>query len=544
MLLLTSVIVKFIGAVYKIPLTAFIGAVGRGYFAAAYNVYLPVHALLMGAFPIALSRLVSKYNAKENKKMLVSLKKGSDAVFLSAGLIGTALIIAAAKPYSILVASSPKSVYSIFVLAPSLLFSCLAARYRGYFEGFMNMQPTSVSQTVEALFKMIFGLLFAKLSMGYMLSLYAQNGEVFGVSLKSEAQALSFIYPFTSAAAMLGVTLGSVISWIYCAVYYLINKDKSLPYASGRQGRRELLSFSFPIMISCSVQSVFQFLDTASVQYSLGKIPKNYLALLYGGEVSGGDTVTYAFGLFSTALDFKNLVPGITMALGICAVPAICREFERKNAERLKTLINDIYVFTSVLSCFGGTLIALESSNLLKLFYPSSYDIQRYCAPLIFWFGVTVPVYSLASTAVFCVQALGKPEKSVKSYVVSGIIRIALNVILIRYSPFALIGAVLSGAIGYSVLFMMNARLASKLSGVRFGIKNTVIKPIFVSLLSYFVCKKLCFYIPEINNALFNLLIETALFSAIYCILCFFVKLTNFKQIFCGLKYQKNGINA
>ena len=72
MLLLTSVIVKFIGAVYKIPLTAFIGAVGRGYFAAAYNVYLPVHALLMGAFPIALSRLVSKYNANPTDTELLS----------------------------------------------------------------------------------------------------------------------------------------------------------------------------------------------------------------------------------------------------------------------------------------------------------------------------------------------------------------------------------------------------------------------------------------------------------------------------------------
>ena len=33
LLLISSVIVKIIGAVYKIPLTAFIGAVGRGYFA-------------------------------------------------------------------------------------------------------------------------------------------------------------------------------------------------------------------------------------------------------------------------------------------------------------------------------------------------------------------------------------------------------------------------------------------------------------------------------------------------------------------------------
>lgn len=541
LLLLTSVIVKVIGAVYKIPLTAFIGAVGRGYFAAAYNVYLPLHAILMGALPIALSRLISKYNALDNKRMLSSLKRGSTSVFAFAGFFGMLVILLAAKPYASLIASSPKSVYTIYVLAPSLLFSCLAGCYRGYFEGFMNMQPTSVSQTVEALFKMIFGLVFAKYSMAYMIESYNLSGKVFGVALSGESEALSFIYPFTSAAAMLGVSLGSFISFIYVLIYYHINKNKALPRCSGKEGRGELIRFSFPIMLSCCVQSIFQFLDTASIQYSLGKLPLKTLtdAFPYTANVKESDAVTYVFGIFSTALDFKNLVPGVTMALGICAVPAICAEFEANNTEKLKTLMTSVYKYTALLSCFGGGFIAFASTDILKLFYSSSPDIVEGCNSLVTWFGLSVPVYSLASTAVFTVQALGKPERSVFPYVISGIIRIVLNVALICYSDLVLFGAVVSGAVGYFVLFVMNVAITSKISKVKFEVKNVIIKPVFVTALACILSIKVCFLISFQNSCVFNLLIKLAVFGVIYCILCFFVKLINFEQIFCVLNLKK-----
>lgn len=81
MLLVSTVIVKIISAIYKIPLTAYIGATGRGYFSIAYNLCLPIHALTMGAFPIAMSKLVSKYNAIGDKKRVTALKSASNKLF-------------------------------------------------------------------------------------------------------------------------------------------------------------------------------------------------------------------------------------------------------------------------------------------------------------------------------------------------------------------------------------------------------------------------------------------------------------------------------
>ena len=338
LLVITSVAVKIIGAVYKIPLTTYIGAVGRGYFAVAYNLYLPVHAIVLGAFPVALSRLVSKYNTNNNQAMLVSLRKASRRVFFVVGIIGMAVMLAVSVPYSRFVASSPKSVYTILILSPCVMFSALASSYQDYYKGLMDMKPTAISQALDALFKMVFGLVFAKLSLAYFYNKFLLSGDY-----QNEAQVLGAVYPITSAFAMGGACFGSFVSFVYSFIYDIINKDVSLKYEryDVKSARGELLSFSFPIMISCAVQSLFQFLDTASVQLALSLADKGVLANSFPyANVGEDDLVTYAYGIFSTALDFKNLVIGITMSLGICAVPAISRECELGNNEKLSSLIN------------------------------------------------------------------------------------------------------------------------------------------------------------------------------------------------------------
>ncbi len=549
LLLSTSVIVKIIGALYKIPLTAFIGAVGRGYFATAYNLYLPLHAIIMGALPIAMSRLVSKYSAKNDNKMLSSLRRGAGGVFFLIGAAGTGILFLFAKPYTSLIASSEKSVYTVFVIAPSLLFSCIAAYYRGFYEGFLDMKPTAVSQTLEALFKTVFGLLFSKFCMRYLYNVYIIKGTIFGVTAENESEALSLIYPLSSAAAMLGVTAGSVISLAFVFIYDRINRP-ALPSVSGREGRRALLSFSLPVLISCAIQSIFQFLDTATVQYSLKNAPGGALVSAFESAISlshtqSGDVVTYIWGLFCTAMDFKNLIPGITMALGVCAVPAICREFESKNNEKTELLINSVFKYTAVISVFMSAAEYLLSKEILELFFASSSkDVVLGCDTLVKELALTAPLFSFASTAVFTVQALGKPEKSVLPYVVSGIIRCALNCILITDKDFLLLGAVISGGVGYGIMFIMNLYSIKRISKCKISLFSILIKPLFTGVLAYFSAE-------FINSRLFfedfskiKLLIHSTVFAVIYCILCFFFKVLDFKEIFSVFNFKKNGLNT
>ena len=57
--------------------------------------------------------------------------------------------------------ASPEIDWCIIAIAPTLFFICISSSIRGYFQGYQNMFPTAVSQLIEALGKMILGILFA-----------------------------------------------------------------------------------------------------------------------------------------------------------------------------------------------------------------------------------------------------------------------------------------------------------------------------------------------------------------------------------------------
>ena len=60
LLAMATAIVKVIGALYKIPLNAIIGAQGFGYFNTAYEIYNVLLMISTAGLPVAMSRMISQ----------------------------------------------------------------------------------------------------------------------------------------------------------------------------------------------------------------------------------------------------------------------------------------------------------------------------------------------------------------------------------------------------------------------------------------------------------------------------------------------------
>ncbi len=539
LLLLSSILVKAISAVYKIPLTAYIVATGRGYFNIAYNLYMPVHALIMGAFPIAVTHLVSKYNEKGNRAKIYSLKKASGILFFMAGLIGFAFMGFFAKPYAELISSSPKSIYTIYMLAPSVLFCSMEASKRSFAEGYMNMVPTSVSQIIEAVFKLVFGLLFARYAMSYLYQMYLDSSSVFGVICENEEAALSAIYPFTAAAAMAGATLGSFFSLIYVSVYNSVKYNSRILNKQYKTSEsfKEIISFSAPIIISTIIQSVSTFLDNSSVQYCLSqcnfdKLKEAYQSCLQLTSTPDEDVVTYIFGLFSSAQDFKNLLPGLTMALGVAAVPAISAAFESHNRERLSLLSNSIFKYTSILAFGGGFYLSLISPFMLNVLYGSNNpDIVIGCSRLVYFFGFTMVFYCLSGVSVFAVQAIGCAKKSIPSFIISAAVRVGMNYLIVSDYRYNIYGTIASGAAGYLVILVSNYRIYKKYSEVKLKFSDIFIKPLICSATSFFAANAVLGSVFGDNGALLNFVVLSTVYLIFFTFGCILTKLVTFSEI-------------
>ncbi|MCC8016628.1 MAG: polysaccharide biosynthesis C-terminal domain-containing protein [Clostridiales bacterium] len=428
------------------------------------------------------------------------------------------------SPYAAVVASSDKAVSTILALAPTVLFSSMAASGRGFAEGHMNMLPTSVSQIIEAVFKMVFGLLFAKLAMSGLYNTYLDTGSVLGIHCINETQALSAIYPVTSAAAIGGVTIGSLFSWIYCSsyvsikygsLYVPVNKYKITPCM------KEIMVFSAPIILSTLIQSLSEFFDNSSVQYCLSLCNPQMLKAAYSecikiNNTTDSDIITYIYGLFSSAHDIKNLVPGFTMALGVAAVPAISAAFAANDKYRLASLINSIFKYTSIISFAGGFLISLTSKYVLEILYGSSnYDIVLGCADLVKFYGFTMILYSLSGAAVFAVQSIGCASKSIPMFLISAVIRVALNYVFVSDYRLNIYGAAFSDAVAYIIILISNMYILKKYSGIKYSVSKIIVKPLICSLGAYFTA-------GAVYSSLFNFesgLAAFAVLSVIYTVL-------------------------
>ena len=92
-LVITTLIVKVIGVLYKIPLTAMLGEVGLGYFSSAYDVYTPIVSISMAGIPIAVAKMVSQDVALHRYRNARQTYRVSFRLFIIIGVVGTAVML-------------------------------------------------------------------------------------------------------------------------------------------------------------------------------------------------------------------------------------------------------------------------------------------------------------------------------------------------------------------------------------------------------------------------------------------------------------------
>ncbi len=195
-----------------------------GYFNTAYQIYLPVYTVATAGFPIAVARMVAQNMAQKRYRDVRRIYKIAVPLFLLSGLAGTLAMLFGAKPY-VNAIHSPHAVYCIWAMAPTVFFCCVLSVQRGYYEGLRNMVPTAVSQVIEALCKLFVGLLCAYLVMKRGMEEFYQSGTVFGTAASTQEEAVNLTLPLAAAGAIIGVTVGAALGFLYLWLRHRIKGD-------------------------------------------------------------------------------------------------------------------------------------------------------------------------------------------------------------------------------------------------------------------------------------------------------------------------------
>lgn len=498
-LVVATALVKIIGAVYKIPVTSIIGSLGRGYFASAYNIYTPIYAISMAGLPVAVSAIVSKNAALGKYRDVKQVIKITFPLFLALGIVGTAALLLAAKPYVDSI-GSPLALYSVFAIAPSILFCCIMSTYRGYYEGLSNMYPTAISQVIESLGKLVFGLLFSYAILDYANQQIALTGSVFGLKAPADADN-AIVYALAAAGAILGVTLGTVFGAIYTILRHRIKKDgiskemlTNSPLAAPKKSTlKEIIAIAIPTAASSLVLNITNFIDTFMIQSRLESVvDKHYDTIMemYSSSINAAGIAkenidTFLYGAYDTTLDFKNLVPTVMMTLGVSAIPIISAAVAKKDFKSVNSTVNTVFRITMLVALPAGTGFFALSEPILNLLYKGTENESgiAIAAPVLGLYGLMMAILTLSAPLTNMLQAIGRADVPAKSLALGCVFKIGLNYILIGIPQINVKGAVFGTAFFYLLCIFYNYSVLRKETGVRIDVKTVLLKPLVAAVL-------------------------------------------------------------
>lgn len=451
MLSAATIIVKIIGAIYKIPLLGVIGEDGYGYFNTAYDIYSVLLMISTTGLPVAMSRMISEAQALNQPSQIQKIFSVSLKVFLCIGIVGSLGMLLFCRQLSVLQTTFDTSWAAIAVLAPSVFFICIISAFRGFFQGQSNMAPTSISQVFEALCKLFIGMACA------LLVMKVTGDPTLG-----------------AGGAILGVTVGCVVSALYLWRCYR-KASRDLPSGgavkSTRATVRQLLLIAVPITLGAAGLQIINMVDT----------------MVYMRRLTGVLHFTQEYtedikGVYNFCQTIFNLPCAIITTITISIIPAITRHLALNNAPEARRAETSAMRLTGLIAmpCAFG-LMSLAEPIMILLGRSGQY-LDLY-GTIMLYLGATVIFNSIVLVSNAMMQAHGDVTTPVINLIIGGVVKVIANFFLVANPDLHIAGAAIGTLICYAVITGLNGIAIVRRRIFDPGCLKTLFKPLLAGLL-------------------------------------------------------------
>lgn len=417
------VIVKLIGALYKIPLGNILGEAGFSDFNTAYYIYSLLITVSTGGLPVALSKMISEAHALGRHNQVQKTFRVAFTTFLILGTVSFCLMFFFPKQLAQLM-NNDQSWYSIRALAPAIFFLCPLSALRGYFQGHAIMTPTAVSQIIEALCKLVIGLALAT----FLLT-----------SSDNESMA--------AAGAIFGVSVGCALGMLYTAFCFRIQRQHT-PVGqdhptSSKKIFRTLLQLAIPITLGSSVIGLVNLIDTS---------------MIYGRLQDGaGFTLLESRslkGVFDQAATLYNLPSSFMVPLTASIIPAVSAAQAVKNRKLGAQISETALRTTALLAIPAGVGLMVLSQPIMKLLYPSTDVVLGGWILSILGLAVIFVCFMLVCNAIM--QAHHLVTIPMVTTIIGCLFKLPINYVLVGNPDIHIKGAPVSTLVCFALIAVMD----------------------------------------------------------------------------------------
>jgi len=460
-LAVAGIVIKILGAFFRIPLGNLIGDEGMGYYNAVYPVYTLLVVIATTGIPIAVSRLVAERNAEGDIPGVNRVFKTVLALMTAIGVCFFCVLYFGATAITASMTDLSDAVYAMQAIAPALLFVPVMAAFRGYFQGTENMKPTALSQLTEQAFRVVVGLILAFALIGWGKE-YAAAGGTFGAT----------------AGAIAGlVTLLILYSRMRKAETYRERRQiakmarESDKHESSGKIIKTIIVIALPITAGAAIMPIMYNID-------LWVVPAR---LSYAGF--NPVEVRSMFGqLTGFAEPLTNLPKVLTQAIAISMVPTIVRAWKERDKEFLSYNITLGFRFALIigLPCTVGLMILAEP--VMHLLYPMQLAGASGAAPALFIFAIGIVFLASIDALTSALQGVGKQMIPFVNIAIGAACKFVITFALTGIPAMNIKGAAIGTVMAYVIATVLNYRAVKIYTGTRFEPGLTFIRPLLSAL--------------------------------------------------------------
>jgi len=488
-----GILTRFLGLFFRWPLIMLIGDEGIGYYQMSYPLYMFFIAMASGV-PVAISKMISEKNATNDVYGSFEVMKESAILMTIIGTGTTLALFFFARPIVSFLKWDPKAYYSLIGISFAPIVISFVTIFRGFFQGLQNMTPSAISQIIEQIGRVIFGV-------GLAVFLLPKGIE------------------YSAGGAAFGATAGAVLGGAYLySNYKRVKKRYAIKRVrSNPEILNTILKIAIPISLGTTVSSIMNLIDSILVPQKL----------LDAGFTNVQSTVLYA-QLTGKASVIVNIPLTLSMAICTSLIPIIAENFILKKQKELKSKIDASMKMASVIAipCTFGLFFLAEP--VMKFIFPGRFEGIE----ILKYLSLTIPFIIITQTTTAILQGTGHYIKPVINLLIGCLIKIVLTWVLVPMEIFNIYGAVLASFGAYLTVSILNIVMMKFTLRVKLNLYEILIKPCYASsimmlivLISYNILYK-----NTVSNGI-SCLTSIFLGMIVYIIMIIVFKVFNIEEI-------------
>ena len=444
-----GVLMKVLGAVFRIPLTNWLGAQGMSYYGIAYAIYGLLVVIGTAGVPVAVSKMVSENIAQERYRNVDQVFKAALMIMTIIGGVSFVVCFFGAD-YIAVLCKIPKASLAIRAMAPALFLVPFFSAFRGYFNGHQNMAPTAFSEIVEQLVRCGTGLVLAYT--------FFKAGDLVKAAAGASGGA--------SAGAVGGLLVIFLIFLANRKVFRRQAEEHDQTTEDLRTLAKKLLWIAVPIVIGCEIMPIMTLIDTGIITRVLqntGWTPEES---------------EYMYGLFSGFCNALIAFPQIfTQAVAVSIVPAVSSRYKVKDMQGVHDTIRLGYRTTMIMAfpcAFGIFVIA---TPILRLLYFNQWESCADATPTLMVMAISIIFLATMQTSTSVLQSVGKQYIPVRNLAIGCIGKVVVTYILVGIHSINIMGAAFGTMFAYSFAMLLNAYCVKKYTGLTYSFTMTYLRP-------------------------------------------------------------------